>query len=266
MTSKKQHPMNRDQWIVQMYDFGKKGIKDFGHLHKKVIPASKYLIRHTRDGPILKKLDPHLDVHGFDMPRKDIEKVKIKNGKIIRVGSDNISKDGDYFRNYIVPLINRSFTKQELQDVELYIEYPSKRLPSIYDGMAISYTSNKDNIKFSTIEVSSKKDGPTIIHEILHAVRFKHRRNSKNKHQDEAETELGTLARLSDYERKQVPCNDGYYQLVKGNKCKARDEDIKLIKQKCNLKNKNGLTTCIRKNIKKTHIGKIKIPGKFIPK
>jgi len=266
----KQYPMRRDQWIIQMYDFGRKGIKDFGHLHKKVIPASKYIIYYRKgrkgDGPILKKLDPNLDVYGFDLPRKDIEKITLKNGKIIRIGSDHIKRDGDYFKNYIVPLINRSFSNQELKNAEIYIEYPSKRLKSEYDGVAISYISDIDKQKFSTIHVSNKKDGPTIIHEMLHAVRFKDRRNTKSKNLDEAETTLGTFARLSDYEVKKIPCDDGYYHLVKGDKCKSRTEDIKLIKQKCNIRNKNELTTCIRKNIKNTHIGKIKIPKKYIPK
>ena len=265
MVLKEKYPMKRDQWILQMYDWGKKGIEDFDHLHKKIIPASKKLIKKTKYGMRLKKLDSTLDVRGFDMPRRDIERVKIKGGKIIRIGNDGIQKNSEYFKKYIIPLINRSFTKEELDNLELYIEYPSKHLNPNFDGLSSAWTSDK-NIKFSTIDVSRKKDGPTIIHEVLHAVRFNKNKMAKRRNKDEAETDLETLMRLSKYEREQIPCNDGYYSLLKGNKCKARNEDIKIIKQNCNLRNKNELTSCVRKNLKKTNIGKLKIPKKFIPK
>jgi hypothetical protein len=266
LVTKSKYPMKRDQWIMQMYDFGNRGIEDFNHLHKKVIPATKNLYHQTRYGVRLKKLDSKLDVKGFDMPRHDIEKVIVKDGKIIRIGSDNIQKNAEYFKKYMVPLINRSFTKKELEGIELYIEYPSKNFDRHkFDGLSISGVSDK-NIRFSTIDVSRKKDGPTLIHEILHAVRFDQRRNPKSVHQDEAETTLETMVRLSKYERDQIPCNDGYYDLLKGNKCKARNEDVKLIEKSCNLRDKNGLSRCVRKNLKKTNIGKLKIPKYFIPK
>ena len=167
MTSKKQHPMNRDQWIVQMYDFGKKGIKDFGHLHKKVIPASKYLIRHTRDGPILKKLDPHLDVHGFDMPRKDIEKVKIKNGKIIRVGSDNISKDGDYFRNYIVPLIRPKRKKFSAPTASRISMLAPSSVPMVSAPLSANFMLPVPEASMPAVEICSERSAAGMIRSAL---------------------------------------------------------------------------------------------------
>jgi hypothetical protein len=263
---KRKYPMNRENWIIQMYDWGQRGIQDYNHLHKKIIPASKNLIKKTQYGVRLKKLDPNLDVIGFDMPRNDIEKVKIKNGKIIRIGCDRgIKQNSEYFKKYIIPIINRSFTREELENIELYVEYPSKTLDPKFDGLSSGYVSDK-NMKFSTIHVSRKKDAPTIVHEVLHAVRFEKNRTLKNINKDEAETDLETMMRLSKYERDKIPCNDGYYSLIKGDKCKARHEDAKVIEQNCNIRNKHELSKCIKRNLKKTNIGKLKIPKKFIPK
>jgi len=262
---RKKYPTNREQWIIQMYDFGKRGIEDFNHLHKKVIPASKKLVHKTKYGMKLKKLDSTLDVKDYDMPRKDIERVRIKNGKIIRIGSDTIQKNMEYFKKYIVPILNRSFTREELQNIELYIEYPSKEFSRKFDGMSSSYISDK-NIKFTKIDVARKKDAPTVVHEVLHAVRFKKNKILNDINKDEAETDLETMMRLSKYERSKIPCDDGYYSLLKGkNKCDARKEDAKIIEDNCNIRNKNGLSKCIRKNLKKTNIGKLKIPKKFHP-
>jgi hypothetical protein len=250
-----------------MYDFGERGIRDFNHLHKKVVPASKNLIKsQKRFGFKLKKLDPTLDVKGFDMPRGDIEKIKVKGGKIIRVGSDNAQKNNEYFKKYIVPLINRSFSKKELEDLNIYIEYPSKYVVKNHDGTSESFKSLKDQRKFSVIDIEKKKDGPVIIHELLHAVMFSQNKDPKSKSQAEAETELGTLVRLPAHERKKIPCNYGYYGLLKKkNSCKLQKDDVNTIKQNCDVHNKNKLVSCIRENLKKTNIGKLKVPKKYDP-
>lgn len=265
--AKQKYPMRRDNWVIQMYDFGEQGIKDFNHLHKKVIPASrKLIVPQKRFGLRLKKLDANLDVKGFDMPRGDIEKIELKGGKIIRVGSDHSKQNNEYFKNYIVPLINKSFSREELAHLNLYIEYPSKYLSNKYDGMANSFHSLADKRKFSTIDVARKKDGSVVVHEILHTVMFSQNRNPKNRNQAEAETEIGTLVRLTDHERSKVPCGYGYYELLKKkNPCKAQSEDVKTIKKHCDVHDKNKLISCIRKNLPKTHIGKLKVPKKYNP-
>jgi len=265
MRLKKKYPMNREQWILQMYNFGKPGVEDFGHTHKKIIPASKKLIKKTNLGPSLKKLDPNLDVKGFDLPRDDIKEIKAKGNKKIRIGNDTVDDDIKYFKRYILPQINKAFTEKELKEMELYIEYPSKRLnrSKKFAGESAAWLSSK-NKKISIIDLAHRKDAPTAVHEIIHALRFtKGTTLIKNVHADEAETELEVMARLSPQERAKITCNDGYYKFLKGNKCKARKEDVKIIDDNCNLKNKAGLTACIRKNLKKTNIGKVKIPKKY---
>jgi len=247
-----------------MYDFGERGIDDFGHTHKKIIPASRKLIRKTKYGPRLKKLERKLDVQGYDIPRQDIKCLKLKNEKIIRVGSDDVDANIKEFRRSILPYLNKAFTKEELAGMELYIEYPSKRLiaKKKFGGVSSEWLSDKKK-KFSIIELAHKKDGLTAVHEMLHAVKYKDGRVIKNVHLDEAETDLESMMRLSPKDVKKIDCDDGYYDFVKGNKCKARREDVETIKKNCDLRDKEGLTSCIKKNIKKTHIGKIKIPRKY---
>jgi hypothetical protein len=256
--------MSRTNYIIQMYDFGKRGISDFGKTAKKIIPPSKKLLKRTTIGPVLKNLDPKIDVRGYDMPRDDIKIIRLKNKKIIRIGSNTINRNLKYFKKYILPYINRSFTKSELQNLNLYIEYPDTKLDKKFGGMSIGYKSDK-NINYSTISISDKKDASTAVHEILHAVRHYKRNASKNIHRDEAETELETLARLPKKYRKNIPCGEGYYTLIgnKKNRCKARADDMKFIDKKCG--HKKNLTSCIRKNLKKTNIGKLKIPKKYKP-
>jgi hypothetical protein len=212
----------------------------------------------------LRKLDKNLDVKGFDMPRNDIRNVKLKNNKTIRVGGDNPSNTIKYFRKYILPYINKAFTEKELKGIELYIEYPGTSLQKHFLGMQEGWLSDK-NQKFSTIELTHIKDGLSAVHEILHAVRYKNNRRLKNLNDDEAETDLEAMMRYPPRALSKIPCNDGYYDFVKGNKCKARKEDAKIIKDNCNLRDKAGLSKCIRKNLKKTHIGKIKVPKKYHP-
>jgi len=264
LIKKKKYPMTRENWILQMYDFGEKGVKDFNAVAKKIISPTKKLVKKTSYGLRLKKLDSTLDVEGYDKPRTDIKNIKLKN-KVIRIGSDTIDKNLKYFKKFILPTINNAFTKDELKNIDIYIEYPSKNLQNRFGGISTGWESEK-NKKFSTIDLSTKKDASTAVHEILHAMKYEKGNFIHNVHKDEAETELETYLRLSPEMREKIPCNDGYYSFTKGNKCKSRREDVKTIESNCNIKNKKGLTTCITKNLKKTNIGKVKIPKKYIPK
>lgn len=264
LIKKKKYPMTRENWILQMYDFGERGIKDFDTVSKKIIPPTKKLIEKTEYGLRLKKLDSTLDVEGYDKPRADIKNIRLKN-KVIRIGSDTIDKNLKNFKKLILPTINSAFTKNELKNIDVYIEYPSKNIQKNFGGTSSGWESNKYK-KFSTIDLSTKTDAPTAVHEILHAMKYENGDMIHNVHKDEAETEIETYLRLKPKMQKKIPCNDGYYTFVKGNKCKARDEDVEIIKNNCNIKNKKGLTKCITKNLKKTNIGKVKIPKKYIPK
>jgi hypothetical protein len=258
----KKYPMSRENWILQMYDLGERGIKDFGTTAKKIIPATNKLVHKTAYGPRLKKLNAKLDVNGYDIPRADIRTIHFKNKKIVRVGGDNIEANLKDFKRYILPYINKSFTNEELRDLDIYIEYPSKRISIKFGGVATGWESDKHK-KFSIIDLASKHDVPTAIHEMVHALKYEKHRPIHNLSKDEAETELETYVRLDSRSRKQIPCNDGYYHFIKGNKCKARKEDMNIIKSSCNIKNKKGLTKCIEKNLNKTNIGKLKIPKKY---
>lgn len=261
---KHKYPMLRENWFLQMNDFGNKGV-DFNKTSNKVIAPTKKLIERTNIGYALKKLDPTLDVKGYDMPRDDIKSIHLKNGKVIYVGGTNISHHIKQFKKYILPYINKSFTSNELKGLDIYIEYPSHNITAHFSGTTEGFLSNKHK-KVSTVQLQSVKDVPAAVHEIIHTIKFKRNIANKNVHIDEAETILEENIRLGPKLVKKIPCGDSYYTFVKGNKCKARDEDIELIKSSCNIRNKNGLTRCIKKNIHKTHIGKLKIPKKYIPK
>jgi len=259
----KKYPMTRENWILHMYDLGDKGIKDFNATAKKVIPATKNLVHKTTYGSRLKKLNAKLDVQGYDMPRCDIKTIHFKNNKkIIRIGGDNIDASLKDFKRYILPYINKSFTSDELKNIDLYIEYPSKKISINYSGIHTGWISDKRK-KFSTIDITSKKDGSTAVHELVHAIKHEKHRPIHDISKDEAETELETYIRLGHSAHKKIPCNDGYYHFIKGDKCKARKEDMETIKSTCNIKDKKGLTQCIQKNLDKTNIGKLKIPKRY---
>jgi hypothetical protein len=265
MPVKKKYPMTRENWILQMYDFGTKGVKDFDATAKKIIPPTKKLVHKTAYGMRLKKLDSTLDVEGYDKPRADIKYLQLKGKKVIRIGSDTINNNLKNFKKYILPQLNASFTAKELKDLDVYVEYPSRNLPNKFSGLSSGWESDNHK-KFSTIDLSVKKDAPAAVHEFLHAIKFENGKITHDVHKDEAETEIETYVRLTPRARKQLPCTDGYYYFVKKNRCKAREEDAKIIESNCNIKNKQGLTNCIKKNLPQTHIGKIKIPKKYIPK
>jgi hypothetical protein len=255
--------MSRENWILQMYDLGERGVKDFGSTAKKIIPASKTLIKKTSYGPRLKKLNPKLDVRGYDLPRCDIKILHLKNKKIVRVGSDNIEANIKDFKRYILPYINNAFTNEELRNLDIYIEYPSKNISIKFGGISTGWESNSHK-KFSIIDLATRKDVPTAVHEVVHALKYEKYKPTHDVSKDEAETELETYIRLNPKMRKKVPCHDGYYYFVKGDKCKARKADVKIIESSCNIKNRKGLTKCIEKNLHKTNIGKLKIPKKYI--
>jgi len=266
LIKKKKYPMTRSNWIIQMYDFGENGVKDFNTTAKKIISPTKNLIKKTSYGLKLKKLDPTLDVEGYDKPRDDIKNIHLKNGKIVRVGGDNIESNIKTFKKYILPYINKSFTKEELKNLDTYIEYPSKKLiKGNFGGMSDAMKSNK-NKKISIIELLDTKNKSVAIHEIIHAIKHANNNIIHSVHKDEAETILEEHIRLPPKVFTKKSCDDSYYSFIKGNKCKAVKEDIEIIKSNCNIKNKKGLTKCITKNLKKTNIGKIKIPKSHIPK
>lgn len=258
--------MTREQWILHMYDLGNKGVRDFGSTAKRVIPATKDLIHKTTDGPRLNKLSSKLDVQGFDMPRDDIQKVKLKN-KVIRIGGDTINKNAKVFKKHILPILNNAFNTKEMKNVDLYIEYPSKNLPHNFEGMHNGYVSNKKH-KFSTVQLKYMKDPDSALHEIVHAVKYENGKYIHERNKDEAETVLETLVRMSPKDRKKAPCESSYYGMSKGQgNCRDRQKkDIEIIESSCNIKNKSGLTKCITKNLHKTSIGQIKIPKKHRPK
>jgi len=248
-----------------MYDLGEGGIKDYNKMSNKIIPATKKLTRKTEYGVRLKRLSAKVDVDGFDHPRDDIKNIHLKNKKIVRIGSDNPNKTVTDFKKYILPSINNAFTKNELKNLDIYIEYPSKNISQHFSGLSTGWSSNK-NKKFSTIDLTTNRDADTAVHEILHAMKYENGTMSHNVNKDESETTLETYIRLTPKLRKKVSCDDGYYGFIKGNKCKARKDDVKIIESNCNIKNKSGLTKCIKKNLHKTNLGKIKIPKKYIPK
>lgn len=253
------YPQKREKYIGDMYDFGSKGERDFDRTAKKVVKSSKKLIKRNS----LRKLPSKFDVNGYDMPRSDIGVMKTTPTRTLRVGNDHKKNIND-FKKYILPKIQHVFTKQELDMIYAYFEYPNNKMSNLFAGLTSGWVS-KNGKRFSIIDINNlhKKDMDTITHELIHALRFAKKDRTRDIDKDEAETQLETLARLSNTDIKKIRNSDtGYYEIVGG--VKSMMNDRKMITSKCKLN--GGLSKCVKKNLGKSIIGKINIPNKYIPK
>jgi hypothetical protein len=257
MNSRKTH-------IIQMYDWGNRGEKDYNTTAKVILKPDKKLIKKVAPGVTeMRKLSSKHDVKGFDMPRPDIRVLKTRAGKIIRVGSSGINNLND-FKKYALPIINRSFSKNELSDMNVYIEYPDKSLVKThFNGMNEEWIT-KGKKKFNIISILNKHSPPDLVHELVHAVRFTRGRAMKDIDKDEAETELESFARLRPRDIKRISTQSyGYYTLLKGDTRQKMKDDRNTI-LKCPVR--GGIHQKVKKCFRKTNISKIKIDKKYIPK
>lgn len=265
MVVKKKYPTSRKNHIIQMYDWGKKGEGDYDHKHKSIIKPIKQLTRKTKYGRKLRKLPSKFDVQGYDMPRADIQNMKLK-GRTIRVGNEDIT-NVEYFRKKILPQMQNMFTKEEVKLLNVYLEYPNEKIHKMFAGLTEGWTSDNSHSRYNIIDISlnQKNDLYTIIHELVHALRFARKDTTRDIDKDESETDLEAIARLpASYIKNHMQHADlGYYQLLPGGR-RNIIIDKKMIDTKCTIGKR--MPACIKSNLKHSKIGKISIPNRFVPK
>lgn len=214
----------REDWVTTMYDFGAPGVADYSHRHNVVVAPSP----DTVSGGKLKYLPREFDVHGYDHPRKDIRAYKTKVGDHVRVGGESQEKIR-FFGGYGVPIINRSFDEGEIDRLNVYYEYPSSRVRGGTMGTTDNWISDT-GIKHSIIDINPRyiKDEPTILHETIHAMRFRDGIEGKDVDEDEALTELETVARVSRKGLFQMRHALGYYSWMTNGFEKMKEDRILL--------------------------------------
>jgi hypothetical protein len=222
--SQKRNAAGREDWIVSMYDFGHRGIWDYGERNNKIVAPTSETVK---DGK-LKVLPSEYDVVGYDHPRPDIRGYKTKANDLIRVGNDSQSNI-HLFGGYGIPLINRSFSEPEISRLEAYYEYPSSRLTGGTMGTTDNWISDS-GLKHSIIDVNRKymKDEPTIVHETIHAMRFRDGLEEKDVDTDEAMVELETIARVSRKGLFQMRNALGYYSYLTNGFEKMKQDRVLL--------------------------------------
>jgi hypothetical protein len=207
-----------------MYWWGDRGIWDYGEQNTNVVNPTKEMVKNGR----LKELPPHFDVRGFDMPRPDIRGYKNSVGRLVRVGNDSQQNIG-VFGAFAIPKINAAFNTNELSRLNLYFEYPSNRVTGGVLGQTDSITA-PDGRDYSQIEINrhAMKDEPTIVHEVIHALRYLDDYENEDQDIDEAQTELETVARVSrDGLMKMRNCL-GYYSYMTNGWEKLKQDRILL--------------------------------------
>jgi len=201
MANKKSQEQERQHWLGQMYDWGEKGIDDFSRTAKRVVKPTNKLVSGRGLQSELKVLPAKFDVNGFDMPRLDVNQYKAKTGKIIRVGNDSKTNRG-LFGSFFMPKMNNSFTGKEIDQMNLYYEYPDAKIEKNTLGECAYWESDdseKKQMRYVVIGINRKniKDEATILHETIHANRFAEGVEIRDVDQDEAYVELETIARVS---------------------------------------------------------------------
>lgn len=184
-------------------------------------PPSGYDIR-------LEKGDPE-DYR--DTPRPDIKGMKNKGGKLVRVGSSKKGYHKD-FKEQVLPIIDRNFSKQELRDMNLYFEYPAGTAKSRWAGQC-SHQTSRSGKKYAVISLRDqyRHDEEVVTHELVHARRYAKGEELRDKDRNEAETDLETAGRVSPGYFDKIAC--GYYQKIKRDPgitdCQLRTEDRVLL-------------------------------------
>lgn len=253
-----------------MFYFGRRGVSDYNKTSKDIRTPRRKHLRSIHGKYTLKVLPREFDFNGHDMPRPDIYKIKLRNGKVIYVGTDNKKNIAD-FKKYALPYINKSFTDKELQMMNVFVEYPDRNLIK-YGMHGVADTQWPDPgekfKRFSLIGFYDKHSPETTVHEFVHALRNTNKKqNNKDADKDEIETVLETIARLP--EKDAIPKNTisiGYYSHLKGIKNlndakRAIKHDRDIIVKKCNTH--LPIAQRIKKCYKYTDIGKLKIPNKY---
>ena len=249
----KMSKMTRDGWIRYMWDAGHRGKIDFFKQSSKVIPFSTSNIRQWMKGGTFGR---NYDIMGFDQPRKDIEKLKIR-GRTICIGGKHRKK----IESNVRKVLTSNFTGQELKEINnLYIETSAPVAKAWWAGQHQGFCS-LNGIKGSIVTIRKDwiNNEHVLTHELVHAHRFATgRKYPYDTNKDEKETELETVARLSPQAIRSGIC--GYYTFLpknswlsaqlKDRKCLTGSEKKKL-KGKREIKN---VKDCYPKSeIRKVH-------------
>lgn len=190
----------RKNWIASMFERGLRGKHDYFRTARKMVMPTFQNVEKWKINP---SFGSRLDILHWDVPRKDVEVVKI-HGRNIYVGGELRKKSVPFIKR----VIENNFTANEIKKIKnLYIE-TDVSLPGL-KGRHTGYET-KGGVKFSKVTVDKKyhDDEDTLTHEVIHAHRSASNRIVKDVDRDEKETDLEALARQSNPRIKK----GGYYQ------------------------------------------------------
>lgn len=252
----KRTPETRKNWIIEMYgsgaetDFSKKAkvvVKKHGRIRADAVTGEPYVFPAA------------FDIENHDMPAPDIIKKKTKGQEHIRIGSKKpCRKDAKEITN----ILNSNFTAEELRGMNLYYEYPAPKV----NGVVALHTGYKENgKKFSIIEIAKHTKGleDTLTHETIHARRYATGDMVNDQDQEEIETELETVARISNQGLKER--YGGYYQYLKHGRPRdlIREDRARITGDATKRAIGKGVLSNIRKELKHSHIQKYDGEGRW---
>jgi len=221
--------MRRSDWMRQMWTGGHRGRIDFFKQASKVIPYSGTDALNWFDS----KIKGGVDIEGFDQPRNDIDKLKLR-GRMVCVGG----KYRKQIESNVRKVLTSNFTRQELSQIKnLYIETSEPLANAQWAGQCQTIRLYNDEKLGSIITIGKKwiNNEHVLTHELVHAHRFATGRNYPyDINKDEKETELEAIARLTPQAIHSGIC--GYYTFLpkslsaqlKDRKCLTGSEKKKL--------------------------------------
>lgn len=196
----------RKNHIIEMYSSNAEA--DFSKRAKKVVDRHNNIRSDEVTGePFVFPIA--FDIENHDVPFHDIKAVSTKSGKKVRVGSNKAHKK---HATEIKGILNQNFTAEELGDMNLYFEYPASKTV----GVVALHTGYEENgRRFSIIDIASHNRGleDTVTHEVVHARRWSKKEQIRDVDREESETELETIARISNKGLDER--FGGYYQYLK---------------------------------------------------
>lgn len=252
----KRTPETRKNYIIEMYasgaetDFSKKAkvvVKKHGKIRADAVTGEPYVFPAA------------FDIMNHDMPAPDIIKKRTKGQECVRVGSH---KPRQKDAKQITDILNHNFTAEELRGMNLYYEYPAQKV----NGVVALHTGYKEGgKKFSIIEIARHTRGleDTLTHETIHARRYAKGDMVRDQDQEEIETELETVARISNKGLKER--FGGYYQYLPHGKQKdlIREDRARITGDASKRAIGRKALQQVRKELKNSHIQKYDGTGRW---
>lgn len=254
---------DRMRWVMKSHHWGDRGRADFGEQARRVVPADPNLfVAGEFGGRRLRSLPDGYDVHGEDMPRPDIARVKTKAGNGVLVGSAERGA-AQRFAKVQIPNLANAFTNEEQNRMEVYYEYPDRSLAQNELGMCYYLQSPADRRKYSVISVQKKQvdDEATVVHETLHSLREQKGQRLRDTDEDEAEVELETLARVSYRGLMAMKHNLGYYAYLDNGWQALQQDRVTLTGSLRRSLQGDAARAAVKRKFHQTNMSTLKIAG-----